>query len=79
MKYLKYPSKEENKQSYPIGTIYEIRAKYTKDEIDKMFNSNKHDNELGKLIFFTKDNYKEIYNYKNKKKYIPELWERIFG
>ena len=79
LKYLKYPSEEENKQAYPIGTIYEIKAKYTKDELDRMFNLNKHDNELGKLIFFNKDNYKEIYNYKNKKKYIPEVWERIFS
>ena len=29
LKYLKFPSKSENPVGYPIGTIYEIRTRYT--------------------------------------------------
>lgn len=79
LKYLKYPSEDEDKKSYPIGTIFEIKTEYTKDELDELFIINQHDNELAKLIFFNKKNYKEIYKYKNRKQYIPELWERIFN
>lgn len=79
LKYLKYPSENENKKAYPIGTIFEIKTTYTKKELEEIFYSVKHDNELSRLIFFNKENYKEIYNYKQKKQYIPELWERIFN
>ena len=59
-------------------TIFEVKTEYTKDEIEEQFKTNTHDNETSRLIFFNKDNYKDIYNYKQKKQYIPELWERIF-
>lgn len=78
LKYLKYPSETEDKTAYPIGTIFEVKTEYTKDEIEEQFKTNTHDHETSRLIFFNKDNYKEIYNYKQKKQYIPELWERIF-
>ena len=79
LKYLKYPSETEDKTAYPIGTIFEVKTEYTKDEIEEQFKTNTHDNETSRLIFFNKDNYREIYNYKQKKQYIPELWERIFS
>ena len=78
LKYLKCPSETEYKTAYPIGTIFEVKTEYTKDEIEEQFKTNTHDNETSRLIFFNKDNYKEIYKYKQKKQYIPELWERIF-
>lgn len=78
LKYLKYPSGTEDKTAYPIGTIFEVKTEYTKDEIEEQFKTNTHDNETSRLIFFNKDNYKGIYNYKQKKQYIPELWEKIF-
>ena len=44
-----------------------------------MFEESTHDNEIKELVFFTQDNYKEIYNYKHKKQYIPELFGLIYN
>lgn len=78
LKYLKFPSEGENPLNYPIGTIYEIRTTYTKEQIQKMFEKQIHDNEVESLVFFSKDNYTDISQYKHKKKYMSELWKCIF-
>ena len=78
LKYIKYPSENENPFGYAIGTIYEIKTEYTKMQIQEMFENSKHDNEIKSLIFFSKENYKDIYNFEYKKAYMPELWENIF-
>lgn len=78
LKYLKYPSENENPVGYPIGTIYEIKTSYTKAQLEKMFEESSHDNEVKELIFFSKGTYKEIYNYEHKKTYLPELFKKIF-
>ena len=78
LKYLKFPSEGENSLNYPIGTIYEIRTTYTKEQIKKMFEKQIHDNEVESLVFFSKDNYTDISQYKHKKKYMLELWKCIF-
>lgn len=78
LRYLKYPSENENPVCYSIGTIYEIKTSYTKSKLKKMFEEASHDNEVKKLVFFSKENYKEIYNYEHKKQYMPVLFEKIF-
>ena len=79
LKYLKLPSKGENLLNYPIGIIYEIRTTYTKEQIQKLFEKQIHDNEVESLVFFSKDNYEEISKYEHKKKYMSELWKYIFN
>ena len=79
LKYLKFPSKDENPLNYPIGTIYEIRTTYTKEQIQKMFDKQLHDKEVKSLVFFSKDNYEEISKYEHRKKYMSELWKYIFN
>ena len=79
LKYLKYPSEKENPVGYPIGTIYEINASYTKEQIEKMFKKELHDNEVKELVFFSKNNYKRIYEFEHKKQYMNELFEMIFN
>ena len=78
LKYLKYPSENENPVGYPIGTIYEIRTVYTKEQIQEMFKKQVHDREIKSLVFFSKDNYEDISKYEHKKKYMSELWRCIF-
>lgn len=78
LKYIKYPSENEDSFGYPIGTIFEIKTAYTKKQFEEMFGNSEHDNEIKKLVFFSKENYKDIYNFEHKKEYIPELWEKIF-
>ncbi len=78
LKYIKYPSEKENPFGYAIGTIFEIKMEYTKAQIQKMFDNSEHDNEINSLVFFSKENYKDIYNFEQKKEYMPELWEKIF-
>lgn len=78
LKYLKCPSEKENPVGYPIGTIYEIKTEYTKEQIKKMFEEQQHDKEVKSLVFFSKDNYKDISKYEHKKKYMPELFLKIF-
>lgn len=79
LRFLKYPSGEElNKAYYPVGTLYEIKTNYTKDQLIDMFNKNKHDREVKELRFFNSNNYKEIYSYKSKTDYLDELFSIIF-
>ncbi len=78
LKYIKYPSENENPFGYAIGTIFEIKTDYTKVQFQEMFENSEHDNEINSLVFFSKENYKDIYNFEHKKEYMPELWEKIF-
>jgi 8-oxo-dGTP pyrophosphatase MutT (NUDIX family) len=79
LRFLKYPSGEElNKAYYPVGTLYEIKTNYTKDQLIDMFNKNKHDREVKELRFFNSNNYKEIYSYKSKTDYLDELFSILF-
>ena len=43
-----------------------------------MFNINKHESEVKELRFYNKENYKEIYTYKNKTEYLDELFNVLF-
>lgn len=79
LKFLKYPSENENPVNYAIGTIYEIKTTYTRDQLVNMFDKQSHDSEVKELVFFSKENYKDIYKYKHKKQYMPELFEIIFN
>ena len=78
LKYIKCPSDNENQVRYSIGTIYEIKTKHTKEQIQEMFEHRVHDEEVKGLVFFSKENYEEIDSYKHKKQYMPELFSRIF-
>ena len=78
LKYLKFPSNSENSINYPIGTIYEIKTLYTKEQLNMMFEKSLHDEEVKNLVFFSKENYKDIEKYEHKKPYMPELWKLIF-
>ena len=79
LRFLKYPSEEEsNKAFYPVGTLYEIKTKYTKDQLIDMFNNNEHDNEVKELKFYNNDNYKEVYSYNSKTDYLDELFSILF-
>ena len=68
-----------NPVGYPIGTLYEIKTSYTKEQIEKMFKKASHDNEVKELVFFSKNNYKRIYEFEHKKQYMNELFEMIFN
>ena len=79
LRFLKYPSIEElNKAYYPVGTLYEIKTNYSKDQLIDMFNKNNHDREVKELRFFNSNNYKEIYSYKRKADYLDELFSILF-
>ncbi len=81
LKYLKYPNKNElNKAHYPVGTIYEIKANYTKEQLIDMFNKNEHDGEVKELKFYNNDNYKDIFSCDDKYKadYLDELFSILF-
>ena len=79
LKYIKCPSDSEDSFGYPIGLIYEVKTAYSKEQILDMFNNNECDIEIKKLVFFNRDNYKDIYNFEYKKGYMPELFEKLFS
>ncbi len=72
-KYIKIPS--DDATMYPMGVIYTGILNYTKEEFIKYYNSNKSrlDNEIDKLLFYTRDNYLELENETNKVSYLIEL------
>lgn len=79
LKYLKAPNINElNLSFYPVGTLFEINTKYTKDELTSLFNNSEHENEVKELMFFNKNNYKDIHTYDKKTEYIDELFDIIF-
>lgn len=79
LKYIKYPSVGElNESYYPVGTLYEIKTKYTKDELIDLYLNTKHDSEVKELKFYDKYNYNEVYSYNNKADYLDELFKLLF-
>ncbi len=79
LKYLKYPARGElNIPFYPVWTLYEIKTNYKKEELIDAFDKNGHDSEIKELRSYNKDNYKEIYSYKNKTEYLDELFIKLF-
>lgn len=79
LEYLKYPQgKDLDDSFYPVGTLYEIKTKYTKDELIDIFNNSKHDCEVKNLKFYNQDNYNEIYSYDKKAEYLDELFNVLF-
>ena len=79
LEYLKYPQGNDLDDSfYPVGTLYEIKTKYTKDELIDIFNNSKHDCEVKNLKFYNQDNYNEIYSYDKKAEYLDELFNVLF-
>ena len=77
IKYLKCPNNEENlKNNYSVGTLYEIKTSYTKDELNNIFLNSNHDNEIISLITFKKDDFSKYDGYQ-KKDYIDELYSLI--
>lgn len=79
LEYLKYPQgKDLDDSFYPVGTLYEIKTKYTKDELIYIFNNSKHDCEVKNLKFYNQDNYNEIYSYDKKEEYLDELFNVLF-
>ena len=79
LRYIKCPSNSEDSFGYPIGLIYEVKTIYSKEQLLDTFNNNKRDVEIKKLVFFDKDNYKDIYKFEYKKGYMPELFEILFS
>lgn len=79
LKFLKYPSKKElTKSHYPVGTLFEIKTNYTKNEFIENYHKSKHENEVKELKFYNINNYKEVYSYDKKKEYIDELFRLLF-
>ena len=76
LRFLKHP--KENEMG-GFGTLFEIKTKYTHDELQGMFNNNDHDSEVKQLIFFNQDNYKEILNHNLREVYFDELFDLIFS
>ena len=77
LRYLKYPvDTETSKSHYPVGLIYEIKTKYSKQEINNFFVNGEHDNEIESLIFFKPSEY-HLLNEFQKKDYIDNLCELI--
>ena len=69
-----------NKAHYPVGTIYEIKTNYTKEQLIDMFKKNGHDREVKELKFYNNDNYKDIFSCDSKYKadYLDELFSILF-
>ena len=44
-----------------------------------MFKKSEHDIEIKKFVFFSKEDYKKIFEFEHKKQYLPELFENIFS
>lgn len=76
LKYLKYPNMNENGS---FGTLFEIKTKYTRNELQEIFNNNIHDTEVKQLMFYNEDNIKDLYNYDNKEVYLDELFKIIYS
>lgn len=74
--FLKIPVNEKAAM-YTIGIIYTATLNYTKDELNNYFNNNKNnfDNEINELLYCTKNNYKEIKDFVDTRKYIFEALE----
>lgn len=77
LKYLKYPKDDEDmKFYYTVGLLYEIKTSYSREEIENLFKTQKHDHEINSLIFFKPSEYNVLKNYQ-KRDYLFELFELI--
>lgn len=72
LKYIKAP--EGNEIYFPVGLIYQVRTKFTKDELENIFRNSAHDNELQSIKFLTR-NEKEIFRHNTRRPYINELFD----
>ncbi len=73
LKYLKITSDNEN--YFPTGLIYEVRTDYTRSEIEELFKTNAHDNELQAIKFFRPDDSEVLAG--SRRKYIFELFDMM--
>ena len=77
IKYLKYPNEIENEKSFFfLGIIYEIKLDLSMEELNALFKSKNHDDELKSLLFLKDDDYNILDKY-DKKNYIDELFNLI--
>lgn len=73
LKYLKITSGDEN--YFPTGLIYEVKTDYTKSEIEELFMTNAHDNELQAIKFLRPDDSEVLAG--SRRKYIFELFDMM--
>jgi hypothetical protein len=73
LKYLKITSGDEN--YFPTGLIYEVKTDYTKSEIEELFKTNAHDNELQAIKFLRPDDSEVLAG--SRRKYIFELFDMM--
>ena len=76
LKYIKTPDEDETYS--PVGLIYEVRTTYGKDDIENIFNTSRHDSELGSLVFFRLEE-KDIFSNNKRRPYINELFTLLSG
>ena len=75
LRYIKIPTGDEI--YFPVGLIYEVKTSLSKKELEDVFSKNAHDNELGSLVFFEKDE-KAVFENNTRRPYLNELFDMIF-
>lgn len=75
LRYIKVP--EDDEIYFPVGLIYEVKTSLSRKELEVLFKENAHDNELGSLMFFEK-NEKTIFENNTRRPYLNELFDIIF-
>lgn len=81
-KYIKIPINEEKHIAlYPVGIIYEIRTSLNRHELSEEFEKNKKntDGETSELMFYNKENYKQLCQHGIPVSYIIELFEHLIS
>lgn len=70
--FVKIPDSEE--AMYPTGIVYTAKLNLTKEELTEYFGNKKEklDNEIKNILFYTNDNYLEMYNENDIREYIIE-------
>lgn len=70
--FIKIPDKEE--YMCPTGIVYTAQLNLTKDELNEYFGNKKEkvDDEIKNILFYTNDNYLEMYNENDIREYIIE-------
>lgn len=76
LRYIKVPAGDEI--YFPVGLIYEVKTSLSKKELEELFEENAHDNELGSLVFFEKDE-KAVFENNTRRPYLNELFDIIFN
>lgn len=75
LRYIKVPAGDEI--YFPVGLIYEVRTSLSRNELEVLFKENAHDNELGSLVFFEK-NEKAVFENNTRRPYLNELFDIVF-